>query len=150
MLVRDAMTTDVVTVETDDSLQQAVGRMLRERVGSVVLKRDGTPVGIVTETDALKVGYLSERPFTEVPVSKAASDSLVTTTPDTTIRKAVRTMHEKDVKKLPVVESMEIVGMLTMTDVVREQEELIDEAHRLEQGRQGWSPEQERWNLDNY
>jgi signal-transduction protein with cAMP-binding, CBS, and nucleotidyltransferase domain len=58
-------------------------------------------------------------------------------------------MGDDDVKKLPVVEELEIVGILTMTDVVRQQEELLDEAHRLEQGRQGWSPERERLNLDD-
>lgn len=141
MLVRDAMTTEVVTVEADASFQQAVGRMLREGVGSVVVTRDGDPAG--AETDALTAGYLSERPFTAIPVSKAASGSLVTVSPSATVRKAVDRMREHDVKKLPVVESMEIVGILTMTDVVRRQEELIDEVVGLERSRQGWSPDRE-------
>ena len=145
MLVRDAMTTDVVTVAADASLRDAVGRMLREGVGSAVVTREGTPAGIVTETDALKAGYLAERPFAEIPVSKVASGSLVTVSPDATVRKAVEKMHDADVKKLPVVESMEMVGILTMTDVVRKQEELRAEAHRLEKGRQGWSAEGESW-----
>lgn len=143
MLVREAMTTGVVTVPADTSLQQAVGRMLREGIGSVLVTRDGNPTGIVTETDALKAGYLSERPFAKISVSKAASGSLVTTSKGTTIRKAVRQMHDHDVKKLPVVENMEIVGILTMTDVVRKQEALIDEAHQIEQGRDDWTPEDE-------
>ncbi|WP_135826806.1 CBS domain-containing protein [Halorussus ruber] len=148
MLVRDAMTTEVVTVPADTALQEAVGRMLREGVGSALVTRDGSPAGIVTESDALKAGYLSERPFTEIPVAKAASGSLVTTAPDATVRKAVREMRENGVKKLPVVEDFEIVGVLTMTDVVREQEELIDEAVRLEEGRQGWSADGKAWDPD--
>lgn len=149
MLVRDAMTTDVVTVEIDTSLQHAVGRMLQERIGSVVVTRDGDPAGIVTESDALKAGYLSERPFTEVPLSKVASNPVVTTSKHTTIRSAVRTMRDEDVKKLPVVEDLEIVGILTMTDVVLKQEELIDEIHQLEQDRQGWTPEAKTWDPDD-
>lgn len=140
------MTTDVVTVEADASLQQGVGRMLREGVGSVVVTRDGDPVGIVTETDALKAGYLSERPFTEVPISKVAGSPVVTTPKHATIRQAVRRMKDEDVKKLPVVEDVEIVGILTMTDVVYHQEELIDEAHRLEEQRQKWAGNWDRWN----
>jgi CBS domain-containing protein len=119
--------------------------MLRVGVGSAVVTREETPAGIVTETDALKAGYLSEQPFAEVPVSKAASGSLVTISPDATVRKAVRRMHDNDVKKLPVVESMEMVGILTMTDVVRKQEELLDEAVRLEEGRRGWSANGKSW-----
>jgi CBS domain-containing protein len=141
MLVQEAMTTEVVTVPADASLRRAVGRMLREAIGSVVVTRDGNPAGIVTETDALEAGYRFEEPLAAIPVSKAVTGSLVTTSGDATIRKAVRQMHDHDVKKLPVVEGMEIVGILTMTDVVREQEALIDEAHRLEDGRQGWSSE---------
>lgn len=137
------MTTDVVTVPADASLRQAVGRMLREAIGSVVVTRDGTPAGILTETDALKAGYRFEEPLSRIPVSEAASGSLVTTTEDATIRRAVRRMLDRDVKKLPVVEGVEVVGILTMTDVVRKQEALIDEAHRLEEGRQGWTPEDE-------
>jgi CBS domain-containing protein len=143
MLVREAMTTDVVSVPADASLQRAVGRMLREGIGSVVVTREETPAGIVTETDVLKAGYRSERPFTEISVSTAASGQLATISKGATMRKAVREMHDRDVKKLPVVENMEIVGILTMTDVVRKQETLIDEAHQLEQGRESWTPEDE-------
>ncbi len=139
------MSDEVVTVDADASLRAAVGRMLRERVGSVVVTREGTPAAILTETDALRAGYLAERPFAEIPVSKAATGSLATVAPGTTLRKAVRTMRERDVKKLPVVESMELVGILTTTDVVRNQEALIDEAHRLSEGREGWSPAGKRW-----
>ncbi|MFC7081457.1 CBS domain-containing protein [Halorussus caseinilyticus] len=149
MLVRDAMTTDVVTAAADASVREAVGRMLRAGVGSVVVTREGNPAGILTETDALKAGYHAERPFGEIPVSKAATDSLVTTSPGTTIRGAVRQMRENDVKKLPVVDGMEIVGMLTMTDVVRAQENLVDEAVRLEERRQGWTSEGKSWGGDD-
>ncbi len=135
------MTTDVVTVPAGASLRQAVGRMLRDGVGSVVLTREGTPSGIVTESDALKAGYRFERPLAEIPVTKAASDSLTTITERATIRKAVRQMRRHDVKKLPVVNGMELVGILTMTDVVVRHESLIDEAIALEEGRDGWSPE---------
>ncbi|WP_244605499.1 CBS domain-containing protein [Halorussus marinus] len=141
MLVRDAMTTDVVTVPADAPLRRAVGVMLREGVGSAVVTRDGDPAGIVTETDALKAGYRFERPFGEIPVTKAGSDGVVTISPDATVRTAVRRMRAEDVKKLPAVEGLDVVGILTMTDVVREQETLIDEAIRLEQGRSGWTPD---------
>jgi len=137
------MTTDVVSVPADASLRQAVGRMLREGVGSVILTRDGNPAGIVTESDALKAGYRFDRPFAEIPVSKAASDSLTTTTASATVRKAVRQMRRHDVKKLPVVDGMEVVGIITMTDVVLRHETLLDEAVALEEGREGWSPERD-------
>ncbi len=139
------MSDEVVTVDAGASLREAVERMLREGVGSVVVTRDGTPAGILTETDALKAGYLAERPFAEIPVAKAATGSLATIAPGTTLRKAVETMRDRDVKKLPVVESMELVGILTTTDVVRNQEALLDEAHRVSEGREGWSPERKRW-----
>jgi len=83
-------------VTADVVAAPAVGRMLRERVGSVVVTRDANPAGILTETDALKAGYLSERPFAEVPVSKAASGPLVTVSPGATVRKAVRRYGDRE------------------------------------------------------
>ncbi len=143
------MTTDVVTVPADAPLQRAVGRMLREGVGSVVVTRDGDPAGILTETDTLKAGYLSERPFTEIPVTKVASDSLVTIPPGVTVRTAVGRMRDNEVKKLPVVEDMEIVGIITVTDVVRHHEALVDEAVQVAEGRQDWPPESRGWRSDD-
>ena len=138
MLVRDVMTTDLVTVPLEASLDVAVRRMLEARVGSVIVVADGTPTGILTETDSLTAGLVTDRPFSDLPVRRVASDSLETIQPDKTLREAVRRMEAEGVKKFPVVEGMDLVGIVTMSDVVRNYDGIVKEAHALEEQREGW------------
>ncbi|AKH98537.1 CBS domain-containing protein [Halanaeroarchaeum sulfurireducens] len=134
-VVRDIMTTDLVTVPLEESLQETVSRMLNNRVGSVVVKSGPEPAGIVTETDVLAVGTTFECAFEEIPVSRAMSANLVTASPDTSIEDAMATLHDHGIKKLPVVEDDELVGIVTMTDFVYHQHELAQEAEKLDRER---------------
>lgn len=118
MLVSEAMSTDLVTCPAGASLQDGVERMVEHRVGSVVVTDDGAPVGIVTETDALYAGYVTERAFGEIPIRKVTSHPLVTIGPDESLRRATRRMEEERVKKLVVVEDFDVVGILTTQDIV--------------------------------
>lgn len=137
MSVRDIMTTEIVTVPVEETLQETVSRMLANRVGSVIVERAGEPVGIVTETDVLAVGSTFERPFEEIPVSRAASENLVTTGPDTSIEEAIGLLHDHGIKKLPVVEGDDLVGIVTLTDLVYHRHDLAAEAEKLERRREG-------------
>ncbi|WP_135667706.1 CBS domain-containing protein [Halorhabdus rudnickae] len=142
MLVEDLMSTDVVTVGSAASLREAVGQLLEYGVGSVVVLSDeGNPVGIVTESDALRAGYTTERPFAEIPVSKLAHHPVVTTQPSTTIQSVATKMGDNDVKKVPVMDGLELVGIITLTDIVRHLS-----AIRVEAGEVATSPDE--WDLD--
>lgn len=138
MQVADLMSTDIVTCDYETSLQTAVVRLLEENVGSVIVRRDEEPIGIVTETDALLAGASSKRPFDEIPVKKVASHPLVTVTGDTPIGKAVEKMKSNEVKKLPVVEGIELEGIVTVTDVAVSYSEIMKEARRMAEQRDRW------------
>ncbi len=135
MELRELMTTELVTVTIEDSLQDAVTHMLEHRVGSVLVESGGEPVGILTETDVLAVGTTFERPFSEIPVTRAMSENPITATPDTTLDEAMETLHDHGIKKLPVVEGDDLVGIVTLTDFVYHQHELASEAEELERER---------------
>ena len=138
MLVRDLMTEDVVTAEADSSLEDAARAMLTAGVGSVIVTRDGTPTGILTESDALAAGCAAGVPFEEIPLAEAMSGPLETIQPDVTVRAAVERMEAEDIKKLPVLDGMDLLGILTMTDVVQSYHDIVREAHRLDERREGW------------
>ncbi|MEF8780228.1 MAG: CBS domain-containing protein [Haloferacaceae archaeon] len=144
MSIREAMSTDLVTITLEENLQAAVTRMLDNRVGSVVVVSGGDPVGIVTETDVLAVGTTFEGSFTEIPISRAMSEDPVTTEPDAPVEQAVETMREYGIKKLPVLEDGELVGVVTMTDLVYHRHDLAREAERLERQRSQDPPERPR------
>lgn len=144
MLVEDLMTTDIVTCEFDASLQRAVLQLVGENVGSVVVVRDGEPAGIVTETDSLVVAAAAEKPFTEIPVKEVIGRPVITTTREATIRKAVDLMKEHGIKKLLVVDGLDLEGILTVTDIAVNHSEVVKEARQLAEQQDLW----ERRNVD--
>lgn len=132
------MTEDVLTVDAETSLRTAAGRMVERDVGSLVVTAGGNPEGILTETDFVTAGYEHDRPFSEVPVHAAMSRPLVTTAAATTVRTAARTMREKNVKKLPVAEGIDLVGIVTTTDLVAVQDDLARETREHLDERDEW------------
>ncbi len=131
MLVKDIMSTDLVTCSVEESLQQAVKIMLQNGVGSVIVCKDETPIGIVTETDILQAGYITKRPFVEIPIRKVKSDSLITIAPGSTLRRATQMMNENNIKKLVVIEDLDPVGIITTKDITTKYHEIVAQAHSL-------------------
>jgi CBS domain-containing protein len=121
MDVSELMTTDVVTVQADDSMWDAADRMLRHSAGSAIVYDGDVPEGIVTRTDALRAAYLSKSALGDVPVSREMSSPLVTTTATTSVADAVEEMADHEIKRLPVEEDLDVVGVVTTTDIARAQ-----------------------------
>ena len=144
MRVKELMSRELVTVPVGATMKGAAGQMLHNDVGSVIVVNDGTPAGIITEMDALRVGYAANRPFEEVPVRKVMSRPLITIEPTKTVRTAIGRMRTKGVKKLPVVSGFEPIGIITMTDVIRNHGELLNEARSLESGHGNRDPDEWR------
>ncbi|HKJ60111.1 MAG TPA: CBS domain-containing protein [Halobacteriales archaeon] len=143
MLVSEVMTENVVTVPVDRTLGDAVRLMLEFRIGSVIVTRDGDPSGIVTETDVLIAGHQTGEPLDTIPLEEAMSHPLVTVEPAVTVRAAVERMREARVKKLPVVDGIDVVGILTQEDVVYAHPLLLQEAIHHEERRAQWDEEDE-------
>ncbi|MFB6308159.1 MAG: CBS domain-containing protein [Haloarculaceae archaeon] len=141
MFVQDLMTTDVVTVDVDASLQTAVGRLLEHNVGSVVVvDEDEHPLGILTEEDALRGGYQAGDPFEAMTVRDVAHRPLVTTKPTATVPHVANKMANNDVKRVPVMEDLDLVGIITLTDIVWHLSEIRAEASKLQHAREKWDP----------
>ncbi|WP_323676391.1 CBS domain-containing protein [Halorubellus sp. PRR65] len=125
MNVSELMTTDVVTVQVDDSMWDATDLMLRHSAGSAIVYDGEAPEGIVTRTDALRAAYLSKTALGDIDVSREMSSPLVTTTATTSVADAVDEMAANDVKRLPIEEDLDVVGIVTTTDIARAQPEIL-------------------------
>lgn len=144
MKVRELMSTDLVTVPATADMQTVAERMLYNQVGSAIVTDDGTPCGIVTETDALTIGYAADKPFSEVSVVAAMSNPLTTIQPSASIREATERMIDEQVKKLPVVVELDIEGIITMTDIIRNHSDLVQEVKKIVRGRGSRDPKEWR------
>lgn len=140
MFVRDLMSTDVVTVPRSATLREAVGNLLEEDVGSVVVVNDeGDPVGILTETDVLRATHETRRSLEDIPVSALSHRPVVTTKPDATVPFVANKMHREGVKKVPVLEDLDLVGIITLSDIAWHLSDLRREAAARDNPRSEWS-----------
>lgn len=137
MQVRQIMSSPVVTVDAGGTLRDAVGDMLDRRVGSVVVV-DAGPVGIVTRTDALRETYRDDGSLSAVPVTRAMSRGLATTTRKASVTSALDEMKRHGVKRLPVRDGIELVGIVTVTDIARHQPQVVNEVRRQLSGSGDW------------
>ena len=124
------MTPEPVVVDRDASLQRAVGEMLKRGIGSVLVGDDRVE-GILTDSDVLRAGYLSEKALPEVPVEREMSSPVTTIHPDESVSDALELMGEEEIKKLGVEEDLDVVGIVTMTDLAVNQPEILAEAAEL-------------------
>lgn len=120
LLVRDIMTKDVKTVGIDTSVRDAVQKMNKFRIGSVVVMdiEKKRLLGILTERDILRLVELQPEPFI-LKVKEVMSSPLVTVGADTSIEDAARLMAIKQIKRLPVIDNDRLVGIITSSDIVR-------------------------------
>jgi len=113
--VADVATRDVETVETDAGLREVTRRLRNCEIGSLVVLDAGDPVGIVTETDV--VVAFADGTDPETPVSEVMSAPLVTVQADDKVETAAELVREHGIKKLPVLDDGDLVGIVTTTDL---------------------------------
>jgi len=121
--VQDAMTADPVTISRSNSVIDAARLMESADVGSVPVVDGGTPVGIVTDRDiAIRVVAQGKDPA-GTSVGDIATDQPYYVHPDQDLDEAIELMAYRKVRRLPVVDDGQLVGMLAQADIVHEVKE---------------------------
>ncbi len=115
--VRDVMTSDVSVVSSSSSIREAASQMKKLNVGSIpVCDSSNRPVGIVTDRDIV-VRNVSEGMDCNTSVDNVMSKNLITVSPDTDIHEAANIMADNQIRRLPVVDNNQIIGMLSIGDL---------------------------------
>src|SRR5436190_20613824 len=110
--VADVMTRNPATIERDDSTAEAARRMAAAGAGDVVVLDNGRVCGILTDRDIAIRLVAEDKPGT-TPVSEIVTDTeLTTVSPDTPLEQAVRLIRARAVRRLPVVEKDQAVGIV--------------------------------------
>jgi acetoin utilization protein AcuB len=129
MLVKERMSHPVITVHPELPIQEALNRMREEHVRRFpVVDKRGQLVGIVSERDLLhaapsdvtslsiwEVHYL----VSKITVERVMTRKVTTITEDTPIEEAARIMADHKIGALPVVRGVDVVGIITETDLFR-------------------------------
>jgi CBS domain-containing protein len=119
MKVEDGMSPLVLTIGPAHTLREAARRMAARKVGAaVVVDPDHAGVGILTERDILVSVGAGQSPDHEIAGDHCTQD-LVFATRDWTMEGAAAAMVRGGFRHLVVVEGQEVVGLLSMRDIVR-------------------------------
>jgi len=119
MIVRDVMSRNVKTVRPDDTVHQAVQKMVKFDIGSVIVINSGRPVGIVTDTNILQRIVEPRLDPATVWVKDIMTSPLTTVDENTPLEEAARIMAEKKINRLPVLRNGKLVGLLSSSDIVK-------------------------------
>ncbi|MGA8480978.1 MAG: CBS domain-containing protein, partial [Chthoniobacterales bacterium] len=96
----------------------AIQLMDAKNVGALPVVENGTLVGIVSERDYTRKVILKRRSSNETPVRDIMTEHLLTVNPNDSVTECMRIMTEKRVRHLPVLEGSNLVGILSIGDVV--------------------------------
>ena len=119
MKVRDGMTALVLTIGPAHTLREAARLMSARRVGAAVVTDDQhAGVGILTERDILDSLGAGQDPDAELAAGHRTVD-VVFASPEWTLQQAAETMVRSGFRHLVVIEGGEVVGLLSMRDIVR-------------------------------
>jgi CBS domain-containing protein len=114
--ISEVMTHGVVTAESGDSLRH-VGELMRDRnVGSVVVCDGGRPVGVITDRD-LALAVVADRVEAADEAGVHASRPLVTGDSEMDLEEAVALMIQHHIRRLPVTNGEDLVGIVTIDDL---------------------------------
>jgi CBS domain-containing protein len=117
--VRDGMTALVLTIGPAHTLREAARLMSARRVGAAVVTDDQhAGVGILTERDILDSLGAGQDPDAELAAGHRTVD-VVFASPEWTLQQAAETMVRSGFRHLVVIEGGEVVGLLSMRDIVR-------------------------------
>jgi CBS domain-containing protein len=116
-LVSTIMSTVVVTVKPTDRVATALRRMVKHKIGSIIVVDEKRPVGIVTERD-ISTRTAKGQNVRGMIVRNLMSKPLVTVSSSAEVQEAVEQMVRRDIRRLPVVDGDKLVGMVTERDIL--------------------------------
>jgi CBS domain-containing protein len=138
--VKDIMTKEVVTIESNKTVFEAAELMTEKGLGCLVVVIKAFPVGILTERDIVRRIVAKKAAF-DLRVTEVMTKTLITVEPETSLKDAARIMSANKIHRLPVLSKQnKLVGIVAASDFVRNvgkkttTEEILDALGRYPTG----------------
>jgi CBS domain-containing protein len=118
IFVKDIMTRSLITIDSSATVNEAAKQMEKAQVGSVVVMERDVPMGIMTDRDfAIKIAAHAYPIHTKV--KQVMSSPLVHVSPNDEVWAAADLMYTRKIRRLPVLDEDELLGIVTATDLVK-------------------------------
>lgn len=124
--VKDAMTSSVITVKPEKSVADAAYLMTQNEVGCLIVKSNGEPEGIITESDIINKVVSKDIKASGITVNEVMTKNLIKIDPGRELNEAARFMSKMNIRRLAVVKDGSLTGILTAKDIMAVSPELTE------------------------
>ena len=129
--LREVMTTNVQCCSPQDQVSQAAMLMKQLNVGSIpVCENQNNVIGMITDRDIV-LRCVAENLPTTTSIQQVMSQNVVTASPDMSVDKAAHLMSEKQIRRLPIVENGQLVGIVAIGDLATDHPSAEEAGHGL-------------------
>ena len=122
---------NIESVHPDDSVFDAVQKLANANIGSLIVIEDDRPVGIFTERDYARNVILKGKASPTTPVRDIMTTRVIYVQPEQTVEECMAIMTDKHIRHLPVLEGENLVGMISIGDLVKSI--IADQKYTIEQ-----------------
>jgi CBS domain-containing protein len=127
MLVRDVMSSPVITMDEDETANKTAENMDMKDLGAVIVQnKAGKSIGIITERDIVKRVVAKNLKPDTVKAKEIMTTPLVMIEPEASISDAARRMNRLDIRRLGVIYKGNLVGIISSKDILGVMPELIE------------------------
>ena len=113
------MTKNVISIDEGITAHEAAKIMTEKRISSLIVEREHVPVGIITEKDFVKKICIKDLVSSKVKVGTIMSKIQTYASPDMPVEVAVQRMINNRLRRLPIIDDDNLVGIVTVTDLAK-------------------------------
>ncbi len=117
MFVKEIMNSNIITIDSNESIKKACDVYRDNNIGSVLVTENEQVVGIVTERDIIERTICMDKDPATTPIREIMSANVKTVDVNDRINYAVELLKKHHIKKLAVTEKDEVIGIVTVTDI---------------------------------
>jgi len=144
MKVRDVMTSNVTTAGADTTLEEIATMMKAEDTGAIPVVEEGELLGLITDRDIVIRCVAEGRDPSEVTAEDILTENLEVVDPETDVQEALDLMGRHQIRRLPVVDKGELVGMVSIGDLAVKQGDEQDTGETLKDVSKGVKQDRRR------
>jgi len=128
ILIADIMTRELLTVSPDSNLMECAKKMVKNKVGSLVIVEHDKLVGLVSQKDILwALTKKSNIDLTKIKAIEISPKKIAVISPKNTIKETIEKMNRLKFERLPVVDKNKLVGFITARDILNIHPEVYPE-----------------------
>jgi len=117
--VKEVMTKRIITIDSDKTVYEAAKKMARARVSTIIVVKEGSPIGIITDSDIIKKVVAKDCKPSTIKVKDIMSRPIIYVTPEADLEEVKDIMIKRKIRRLPVISNGKLVGIITASDIAR-------------------------------